>query len=256
MILLPQLPPGVCRILVEERRTLPIDVLSRLAAAEHPGTVYTPTGGTRALPSLLINVRTEMLALARAAGWPDAGDDDARRRFDADAAVLLHRSLNAAPAEAARGGVWEFLAAVLLPDVVRWRFPGGGDGTAPARFLAGRRNAFQRLWWRAHLVRDESADAPYGLLFQLYEDEIVQILERPNLAGIPHLTRAVGRELLAAAARHGGVARRDLIRDAQKRIMRLSAFVCLEAFAEPALRTLAEGAFEEAARRAARKAPA
>jgi hypothetical protein len=227
-----------------------------MAAVEHAGTVYTPTGGTRVVPALLSQLRTEVIALARAAGWPNAGDDDARRRFDAEAAVLLHQSLNAVPAEAARGGVWEFVAAVLLPDVVRWRFPGGVEGTAPERFLAGRRNAFQRLWWRAHLVRDESAEEPYKMLFQLYEDEIVQILERPNLAGIPHLTRAIGYELLAAAARHGGVARRDLIRDGQKRIMRLSAYVCLEAFSEPGLRTFAKGAFDEAARQAGRRVPA
>lgn len=249
MMLLPQLPPGACRSLVEERRALPIDVLTRLAAVEHSRVVYTPTGGTRTTPSLLSSLRTEMLVLAQSAGWPVPGNDDARRRFDAEAAVLLHRTLNAAPAEASRGGAWEYLAAVLLPDVVRWRFPGGEDGTPPARFLAGRRNAFRRLWWRAHLVLDEKADEPYGLLFELYEDELVQILERPNLAGIPHLTRAVGRELLAAAARHRRVARRDLIRDAQKRIMRLSAFVCFEAFAEVDLRTFASAAFDEAAQR-------
>lgn len=33
-----------------------------------------------------------------------------------------------APAEAANGGIWAFLACVLLPDISRWRFSGTGGG--------------------------------------------------------------------------------------------------------------------------------
>jgi hypothetical protein len=256
LLLHPQLPHLTARRLVEERKALTVDHLAQIAGCTHPAAVYTPTGGTPAEEEVLRQLRDVLVQEAAACGYPHAGDDASRRRFDATASALLHQGMRMVPAEAANHGVWEFVCTVLLPDIVRWRFPGDASGTPAARFLAGRRNTFQRLWWRAQVMHDEASPAPYHLLGSLGEDEIVQIMERPNLAGIPQLTRAVAKEFLASATRHPGASRRDLIRDGQKRIMRLSAFLCLEALHEPALRRLASEAFEQAARRTTGRQPA
>jgi hypothetical protein len=152
------------------------------------------------------------------------------------------------PGEAAKGAVWEFLCCVLLPDLVRWRFPGGAEGTSMEHFLAGRRNVFQRLWWRAHLLRDSMrSDNAYAMLVRLGEDELVQIMERPNLAGIRPLTRHVARGLLNAVDRHPNVARRTLIREAQKRFLRLSSFVSFDTLSDNLIEAEVASVFDQVA---------
>jgi hypothetical protein len=179
--------------------------------------------------------------------------EDGRAAFDCEAAALLLDGLNINASEASRAGVWEFLCCVLMPHVVRWRFPGdeaaSADGsTVQQRFLSGRRNTFERLWWRAHLLRDPDPGAPERdrLLHQLGEDEVVQIMERPNLDGRPGLARQTATEFLSAARSHKRVRRRDLIRDAQKRLRRLAAFVEFDALTDGELADAVRAVFEEA----------
>lgn len=151
------------------------------------------------------------------------------------------------PSEASKPGVWEFFSCVLVCDLVRWRFPGGSDGTPLERLLAGRRNTFQRLWWRAFVLHEEQNKQRYELLDLLGEDEIVQIMERPFLAGSRGLSRTVGRELLEASKRHKAVSRRTLMREAQKRLRRLAAFTSFEAVEETDLVPLARFVFDQVA---------
>lgn len=217
-------------MLAESLRTATVEQAAAQSMCEHPDSVFTPTGGNRIEPEQLLTLRTSVLELARDAGYPRAASEDQRLSFDAVAAVALYSRMHIPPAEAAKPGVWAFLACVMMPDIVRWRFPGGPGGSAIDRFLPGRRNTIQRLWWRAFLMHDpKREDNPYGALVLLGEDEIVQIMERPNLAGIRPLTHHVARELISAAVRYPGIPRRDLIREAQKRLLRLSAFVSFDA---------------------------
>lgn len=66
------------------------------------------------------------------------------------------------------------------------------------------------------------------LLRALGEDELVQLMERPSLAGIQGLPGAVAVGLLAASQTFSDLTRRQLIREAQKRLLRLSSFVSFE----------------------------
>ena len=136
--------------MADAARTAPILSLAGTATAEHPACEYTPTGGARATVAALGQLRIDLLVLARAAGYPNPASQQQAADFDAEASIVLARQMRMAPAEAAKGGVWEFLSCALLPDIVRWRFGGTGNATTPIeRFVAGRRNVFQRLWWRA-----------------------------------------------------------------------------------------------------------
>lgn len=248
MLLYPQLPRPTVSVLAHSLRDQPVSHAAGLAAFEHPGAIFTPTGGTRVSTSQLRELREALLQQARRLGYPGGASEDQRLEFDAAAAVALHSMMSIPPGEASKPGVWEFICCVLLPDLVRWRFPGGAEGTSLDRYLSGRRNVFQRLWWRAHLFHDPGrGDHPYALLALLGEDELVQIMERPNLAGIRPLTRNIAAGLLSAAERHPGVARRTLIREAQKRLMRLASFVSFDALDNELLKASVGAAFDQAA---------
>lgn len=231
MILFPLLPHHLALQIAEAARSAPIQSLADGAADEHSGCEYTPSGGTRVAKAALRSLRGDILRLASAAGYPNAPNQQQAAAFDAEATVVLAQQMPLAPAEAAKGGLWEFMSCVLLPDLVRWRFGGVGSATSIERFVSGRRNAYQRLWWRAfHLSPRQDASGRLDQLLQaLGEDELVQLMERPSLAGIEGLPAAIAEGLLAASVRYADLTRRQLIREAQKRFLRLSSFLSLEA---------------------------
>lgn len=91
---------------------------------------------------------------------------------------------------------------------------------------------------------DRRQDNKYALLALLGEDEVVQIMERPNLAGFRRLTSYVAAGLLSAAERHKLVARRVLIREVQKHLLRLSSIVMFDALEEEQLHALVERLYD------------
>ena len=141
------------------------------------------------------------------------------------------------------------MACVLLPDIVRWRFPGGEKGqTGEERFSwksRGVRNTFSRVWWRACILRQPQTENPFELLYQLGEDELVQIMERPAIAGSPILARQICRSFIDISNTATGISRSDLLRDAMKRLRRLLTMVSFDALDEEVLRALVDGIFAE-----------
>ena len=90
-------------------------------------------------------------------------------------------------------------------------------------------------------------DRPYELLRQMGEDEIVQIMERPNLAGSPRLARQVSMTFLHIVKTRREADRMRLMREAQKRLMRLSPFISFDVIDEQTLRETLEQIFQDAA---------
>ena len=125
------------------------------------------------------------------------------------------------------------MGCVLLPDIVRWRFGGGGSSPAD-RFLGkqrGIRNTFGRLWWRCEALksdRESGYDRVRTLLERLGEDQLVQITERPALAANRVVARAIAEAYLRRVAT-GNVSNEELMREAVKRLRRRLAFVAYEA---------------------------
>jgi hypothetical protein len=247
MILYPQIAHAEADQLAGERRLLAISEAASVASPDHVTAIYTPTGGARASLQDIQQLRDGLLSVAKVRGYPATGDETSRHAFDADAATILHSSMHLEPSEASRPGVWEFLTCVVLCDLVRWRFPGGVDGTPLERFIGGRRNTFQRLWWRAFVFYDSQTNQPYELLGSLGEDEVVQIMERPFLSGSRGLSRTIARELLVASKRHTRVSRRILIREVQKRLRRLAAFTSFDAIDDADLAPFIRSVFDEVA---------
>jgi hypothetical protein len=246
----PQLPRQISLRLADDRRGLPIVELAALARPAHPASEYTPTGGAQATEGDMRLLRDDLLAIAQNQGYPRPPRQDDAAVFDAHASTLLFDRMRMAAVEATNPGVWEFVTCVLAPDLVRWRFFQDGQSTSAERFLAGRRNVFQRLWWRTYHLNHGAprASVPHELLKQLGEDELVQLTERPRLAGISGLSAVVAAELLHAAARHQGVTRRELVRESQKRLLRVSTFLALESMSVQDLTTLVRSIYDDVAR--------
>jgi hypothetical protein len=160
---------------------------------------------------------------------------------DANWAEWLHVNLGTSAHEAALDSTWHFFTVALVPDLVRWRWGVGKTDAVSDRWVTVRhrgRNAFGRLWWRAEIMVEPSSDSPYRLVHGLGEDELVQIMERPSFAGNRVLSRTTAAVLMAMQKRHA-VNRASLLREYQKRMLRLGAFTDFQALDEGATRTLA-----------------
>lgn len=71
-------------------------------------------------------------------------------------APRLHATLRLTRAEAADPELWTFLALVVAPDYVVWRWRHAASGKVDAARFQGPhyKQAFARLWWAAELFRD------------------------------------------------------------------------------------------------------
>jgi hypothetical protein len=139
----------------------------------------------------------------------------ARGRFDTDCAIALVTCEDLASGEALRDDMWAFLAVVLTPHVVAWRFP----DLQSHRFEGGVRNAFQRLWVRGtSLDRGEAHADRWGLVREMSEDAMVQIFERASISGEHCLSRNIAEDWVSTAAQIGRGRMEDVMRRTMKYI--------------------------------------
>ena len=189
--LYPRLDPMSANQLAEEHKGKTIEELSKFSSCEHSDAIVAPVGGTpvpqRELIELVKKVRTKLSEL----GYPQESDRSSRKQFDYEIGKLLFEEMDITLGEAARNDVWSFLGCVMMPDAVAWRF----QDRHSARFKGGIRNTFQRLWWRARVLYDESHDDKFHLT-KLPEDALVQIMERPNMMADWKLSRGIAIKCL------------------------------------------------------------
>ena len=251
MRLYPRLPRSVARALAAQYATTPPRELIPVSSVSHRAAVFAPTGGQHANTELLTNLQAEIRSVAAISGYPDSSTEDSRRRFDSHAAQRLHELMDASAAEASHESMWAFFGCVLVPDVVRWRYGFQPGPTVEERFVGGfrgLRNTFGRLWWRAHILHDPSALSPYELVGKFGEDELVQITERPNLAGSSAVAQQVARSFLATSEGYPEVPRSELLRDSMKRLHRLLPIVSFDALEPEILKLTIDDVFAESAR--------
>src|ERR1044071_6920388 len=87
---------------------------------DHPLKVFSPTGGSHFSERALEVLRDTLDEKARVHGYPRIRPTD-WTGFDGEAAEHLHRTLRISANEASKPGPWQFLACVLMPDLVVWR---------------------------------------------------------------------------------------------------------------------------------------
>lgn len=175
---------------------------------------FAATGGSQVSAGELAEFRSGLVTLAKQNGF---GSDGSRRSghasFDASTAAWLAEHPLLQSGEALRDDVWAFVAVVMAPDVVHWRF-----GTAAERYQGGIRNTFQRLWMRGHaLDRGVGSTDRWHLLDQLTEDALVQITERPSIGGDTILASALAEAWVRGSKMHGRGAMEAVMRRAALR---------------------------------------
>lgn len=156
------------------------------------------SGGHPVAIDRLRELQTSVIELAKDCGYPGKSLSAQRAKFDEAGAILLASLSWIQAGEGLRDDVWTFLSTLLLPEVVLWRF-----GNSSERFLGGVRNTLQRLWIRGTLFdRGEGSANRWHLLRSLTEDAMVQITERPAIAGEKRLALATAEAWDRACGRY------------------------------------------------------
>lgn len=179
------------------------EVQEALAAGASPSSVADPaydsaepnaTGGRAVTIMELREWRDEVLSALEASD-PTSRED--RDRYALRVGQVLSETLPLMQAEAAHDGVWSFLSLCLLPDVVHKRWPIENGRLSPDRWvgkqMARDRNFLKLSWrnWRAVGDLSKAASQPLG------EDEMLNLLERTEVARNRELVRAIARHILA-----------------------------------------------------------
>lgn len=210
-------------------------------AFRHQQQTYAPLGGHRATEDSLQRLRSAVLELT----LQNARAQNDRAASDALVALTLRREMPITCHEASQPGLWQFISCVLLPDVLLWRFGKNGEIVEERWRGIGKRNTFGRLWWRAEIL--ETSTRSPEVLHRLREDEIVQIMERPSIAGNKNLARLMAVNFIQAvrepddltkAALAGINGRQRIMRELAKRLLRLGCVRAFDAMAEGALEDL------------------
>lgn len=215
--LLPRLDREQTLLQIEEARTLTVAEIAARMPVTDVKTTSSALGGMELTEEALWALRSAIIEVAGEYGYPDPGTR--LSRFDAVCARLLHDTLGIAPHEASEEDAWSHLTCCWLLDVAAWRWD--GVGSSDARRFRGdvNRNTFRRLWWRAEIL------GPGIDLTLLGEDELVNIMERPTVASNRPLARSLVTQFLARVTDGDAGGRMMLMREAGKRLVRLTPMI-------------------------------
>ena len=203
---------------------------------------YAPTGGTPASQTLLVCLHNGIHGRAKEFGFPQEGTRSDLANFDSALSAWLADLEYLHSGEALHEDFWAFVAIVIAPHVVRWRF-----GNTRSRYLGGVRNTFQRLWMRGWaLDRGRNSAKRWELLDALSEDAFVQIFERPSLGGHPEFARAIAEAWVRASAHHGKGRMEAITRRATVRIRIHKEIRHLTSLPRDVLAELLDHAFDNA----------
>lgn len=242
MLLLPQIPKFIAHEIATRVAGMTVSDASRLRASDHALKFFSPIGGTHVNPTLLEQLQSRIELIARGSGYPDQRPAD---RFDYAATECLHSVLKMSANEASRPGVWQFLACVLMPDIVVWRQGRAGSPVNLDNFLDSTNNLFRRLWWRAAIFEDRSRPTePYWLLENMLEDAIQTFYERRGLSGVPGMGVAFARVYHATSKLLPPRFNMEPVeRTAQKWLVRVAENVAIECLDERSQIRLVANAF-------------
>lgn len=177
-----------------------------------PAMFYATSGGSLdadRVEGLVNRIRGE----AQQLGFPASVGRKVLSEFDIRVTILLAQEEWLNTGEALRDDIWSYIATMLLPDVVAWRF----SGTNSERFHGGVRNTFQRLWTRGVVLdRGEYSDNRWELIERLGEDALVQIFERSGLSNNPRLAHQFADGYLSWLDNVGKFRIEAIMRDSMK----------------------------------------
>lgn len=199
--------------------------LVNLVATSHPKAQPVPTGARIADEIQIAALRESVLEDLDL--WLRPGVAISRSRtaeFDRALGSTLHDNMRIVPADAGHDATWNFLSAVVFPDVVWARYPDLHFDRVQGK---RHRNTLRRAWFRHTIVGDLQATAsrPLG------EDEMTGLFERPSIAMNYQLIRLLAQMVLA----HAGPNRMEYTRKLMKRTIALTGTYLLDSLAQDEL---------------------
>lgn len=241
IILLPRLPAPAAERLLDKYLHNGPDHWSGFNACELPEAVrFTSTGGSPISSNALEEIRAGILHIAKNNGYGEKTTRTGLSNFDAQTAAWLVDHQVLASGEALRDDVWAFIAIVVAPDIVNWRF-----GDSPERYFGGVRNTFQRLWMRGKVFdRGRTSLDRWALLEKLTEDAFVQITERPSLSANPMLALGIAEAWVRASLHHGKGPMESLTRQVMLKIRVRNEIRCLDELSGDELASFFDTIFE------------
>lgn len=241
--LLPRLDREQTLAQIEEARSLTVAEIATRMPVSDVTTTSSALGGMQLSDDQLHRLRAAIIELARGHGYPDTATR--APLFDALCAPLIHDGLGIAPHEASEEDAWSHLTCCWLLDVAAWRW--GGVGNSDVRRFRGdvNRNTFRRLWWRAEILGPDIDLALLG------EDELVNIIERPTVASNRPLVRSVAKQFLVRVHDRESAGRMLLMREAGKRLVRLTPMIDFHALDQTQLDSMVADILDAAATGAA-----
>lgn len=200
--------------------------LAELVSDRHPHAQPVATGALVAPPVQIGCVRRRVVEQLGQLLSVTPVPRSAVARFDTALGKVLHSSLEILPADAAHQETWNFMSAVVFPDLVWARFPDLHE----SRFMGGARNALRRVWLRHEVLGEIQTEAanPLG------EDELVGLFERTSLARNRPLIRVLARKVLSMQEENRSQAARILY----KRVTDLTGPLLLDCLSEDELEEL------------------
>ena len=209
--------------------------------------IYNATGGIQASIEHLSDLVEGLTKIASRNGYPN--ELTKKTAPDSEWGEFLHRNMRISASQASYDGVWQFFTIILVPDLVRWRWGIAKEkGKATDHWITVShkgRNTFGRLWQRCSVMVSNNFDNPYKYLYELGEDQLIQIMERPSFAGNRRLSQTTASVLLELTSQDLKSIRSSLLRDYQKRMLRIGAFLELQSLDDTALRDLSMEIFKK-----------
>src|SRR6056297_3232419 len=121
VVLLPRLPGPASETVVRRFLDQGPSQWSGFNVRDLPEAVrYAATGGSRITDGQLMSFRENLETLAKEHGFGASAGRAALASFDAEAAAWLADAEIVDSGEALRDDVWNFVGAVLAPDIVHW----------------------------------------------------------------------------------------------------------------------------------------
>jgi hypothetical protein len=224
-LLFPRLPRAAARSEYVANLERSLIELGARTEVDHPASAPAPVGGHPIAQEGLATIQAAIRALAAEFGFPAALQAREQAAFDRACGTLLFREMDIVAGDAASTEVWSFVSLVLAPEIPFWRFPGGSE----ERYFGGMRNTFQRLWWRAWTLGPDLTAVPEGAV-PFGEDDFVQLMERPTVAGNRRLARTFHSVVLSADLGALGLTRSELVRRLVVQIRAQRAHVAFDVF--------------------------
>jgi len=241
---LPRVAIPAALLIARPLAALPVAEVQKRAGISHP-LMMPPRSGLPPLPNeQLIALQASLTELAGQASYPGKPHPLQFREFDLAVARFLHMELKVADTDLLRPETWAYLSTVVVPHLVRWRFPQG----QVARYAGPlARNAFSRLWLAARVLDRGPGPKRWSYLANASADFLVQLLERSSLSADRRVALGIAETWNTWRKTDMDVTLETLNRDALKRLVFQAAAIEISALSQAQLESLIDNAFMDAA---------